>query len=175
MSMLLLSVAVLFTLSDRYTCALMCLGSAADEAIEQFGHLEPAGVNPLPGLSNGSRLTTEIALRHILSTASVVPRVLCDQPHVETPLLEAEAGSVLTVLNWLNTTQAAGPQPLLLSCNVSLGFVPSAVASATLGPIKKLAGAGPGPGWWEAGGADGSGTIAVRLTVGVADFLMFHK
>ena len=88
MSMLLLSVAVLFTLSDRYTCALMCLGSAADEAIEQFGHLEPAGVNPLPGLSNGSRLTTEIALRHILSTASVVPRVLCDQPHVETPLLE---------------------------------------------------------------------------------------
>ena len=179
MSLLLFSAPLLLAVSLQprtlHACAWLCHGPVADEAIEQFGHLEPAGVNPLPGLSNGSRLTTEIALRHILNTALVVPRVLCDQPHVETPLLEAEAGSVLTVLNWLNTTQVAGPQSLQLSCNVSLGFVPSSVASATVGSVKKLAGTGPGPGWWEAGGADGSGIITVRLTLGVADFLMFHK
>ncbi len=150
--------------------------AAADEAIKQFGHLEPAGVNPLPGMSNGSRLTTEIALRHILSAALVVPRVVCDHPHVETPLLEADSGSVLTVLNWLNTTQVAGPQPLLLSCNASLGFVPATATSVVLGPLKKLTGvASHGPGWWELDSTAGPVTIGVRLTVGVADLLMFHK
>lgn len=173
-SLLLLSLLV--SLLSIILTSMCLIFAAADEAIKQFGHLEPAGVNPLPGMSNGSRLTTEIALRHILSAALVVPRVVCDHPHVETPLLEADSGSVLTVLNWLNTTQVAGPQPLLLSCNASLGFVPATATSVALGPLKKLTGvASHGPGWWELDSTAGPVTIGVRLTVGVADLLMFHK
>ena len=127
-------------------------------------------------MSNGSRLTTEVALKHILDTAGSTPRVKCDSGWVETPLLEAAAGSVVTVLNWLNTTQAPGPQSLLLSCNISLGFTPASVTSTELGAIKKTTAAGTGNGWWEEEGSEGGGgVVSVRLTVGAADILSFHK
>lgn len=148
--------------------------SHAYEAIENFGHLEPSGINPFPGMSNGSRLTTEIALHHILDNAGSKPRVTCDASHVETPLLEASKGTVVTVLNWLNTTQKAGPQSLLLTCNISLGFVPVSVVSTEEGPINEL-GSKSGTassGWWT---GSAFGDVTVRITVAAADILNFHK
>ena len=130
------------------------------------------GANFFPGVSTGSRLTIELALARILDTAGSQPRVWCDSGHVETPLLEADTGSVVTVLNWLNTTQSAGPQPLTLTCNVSLGFSPATVTSTRLGTLAKHSSADRSPSWWKGGK---TGEISFRVLVGVADILSFHK
>lgn len=93
---------------------------------------------------------------------------------METPLLEASKGTVVTVLNWLNTTQKAGPQSLLLTCNISLGFVPVSVVSREEGPINEL-GSKSGTassGWWT---GSAFGDVTVRITVAAADILNFHK
>jgi hypothetical protein len=150
--------------------------SHVNQAVSQYGRLTPfqpgsEGANFFPGISTGSRLTTETALARILDTASSQPRVRCDSGHVETPLLEAATGSVVTVLNWLNKTQAAGPQPLTLTCNASLGFSPAVVASTVLGTLVKRSSAGRSPSWWEGGTP---GEISFRVLVGVADILSFH-
>ena len=79
---------------------------------------------------------------------------------------------MVTVLNWLNTTQVAGLQSLLLTCNITLGFTPSMVTSAELGTVKQVGAANSGSGWW---GGSTPGVVSVRLTVGAADILSFHK
>ena len=79
---------------------------------------------------------------------------------------------MVTVLNWLNTTQVAGPQSLLLTCNITLGFTPSMVTSAELGTVKQVGAASSGSGWW---GGSTPGVVYVRLTVGAAFILSFHK
>lgn len=151
--------------------------SHVNQAISQYGRLTPfqpgsEGANFFPGISNGSRLTTEIALARILDSAGSQPRVRCDSGHVETPLLEADAGSVITVLKWLNTTQAAGPQPMLLTCNVSLGFSPATVTSTELGTLVKRRNADRSPSWSDSGKP---GEVSFRVSIGVADILSFHK
>ena len=98
----------------------------------------------------------------------VTPPVRTSSMHVEAPLLEAPAGSVVTLLNWLPRTaewhnRDFNASSSLLTVEVALGFAPSRVLSVEHGVLA----ATPVPGK--------SGVVSVTLPLASADFLMYYK
>ena len=98
----------------------------------------------------------------------VVPSVATSSLHVEAPLLEGPAGSVVTLLNWLPATaqwhgRVFNASTTMLTVEVNLGFAPSKVQSAEHGAL--TATSVPGT----------RGAVRVTLPLASADFLMFHK
>ena len=102
------------------------------------------------------------------AVGGVAPPVTTSSTHVEAPLLEGPAGSVVTLLNWVPASpqwhgRVFNASTSLLTVEVALGFTPSKVQSVEHGALSATPVAGK------------SGVVSVTLPLESADFLLYYK